>query len=280
MMKGLEKKFTVQANWKMNKTLSQSIDYVQAMNRGCQQLNPQIEVILCMPFTSLAIASKEVRFPQLSIGAQNVHEKEEGAYTGEISAPMLADVGCQYCVVGHSERRQYFGETDALVNQKAKALLRAGIAPVLCIGETLKERRKGLTLNQLERQAIVCLEDFSHEEMSQTVILYEPIWAIGTGNVASPQQAQEALAFIRQMLEKIFSRGTAQRTRILYGGSVNLDSLPALVQQKDVDGVGVGSASWDVHNFLKIVRSFARTVSPSQKSSGSAGSGPRPSRRR
>lgn len=262
---GTEKKFIVQANWKMNKTLGQSIDYVGTMNRECQELGPTMEVILCMPFTALAVASRELNSPILSIGAQNVHERESGPYTGEISASMLADAGCQYCVVGHSERRQYFGETDALVNQKAKALLHAGIAPILCIGESLPERKKGLTLNQLERQSILCLEGFSQEEMTRTVILYEPIWAIGTGNVASPQQAQEALGFIRQMLEKIFSKETAQKTRILYGGSVNLKSVHALVEQKDVDGVGVGSASWEVHNFLNIVRSFARAISGKEK---------------
>ena len=262
---GTEKKFIVQANWKMNKTFGQSIDYVRTMNRECQELGPTMEVILCMPFIALAVASRELKSPILSIGAQNVHERESGPYTGEISASMLADVGCQYCVVGHSERRQYFGETDALVNQKAKTLLHAGIAPILCIGESLLERKKGLTLNQLERQSILCFEGFSQEEMTRTVILYEPIWAIGTGNVASPQQAQEALGFIRQMLEKIFSKETAQKTRILYGGSVNLKSVHALVEQKEVDGVGVGSASWEVHNFLDIVRSFARAISEKKK---------------
>jgi len=259
------KKFIVQANWKMNKTLGQSLDYVATMNRGCQKLEPTMEVVLCMPFTALAVASRELKSPILSIGAQNVHEQESGPYTGEISASMLADAGCQYGVVGHSERRQYFGETDALVNQKAKALLRAGIAPILCIGESLPERKKGLTLNQLERQSILCFEGFSHEEMAQTVILYEPIWAIGTGNIASAQQAQEALGFIRRILAKIFSRETARRTRILYGGSVNLESVSALVGQEDVDGVGVGSASWEVQNFLAIVRSFARAIAEKKK---------------
>jgi triosephosphate isomerase len=189
------------------------------------------------------------------MGAQDVHERESGAYTGEVSAAMLADCGCKYCLIGHSERRRYFGETDDRVNRKAKALHRAGIAPVVCIGETEEEREKGLTLQKLDKQVRTCFNGFSFQEMTETVVLYEPIWAIGTGRIAKPEQAEEAHRFIRNVLEMRFSKMAAFMTRIIYGGSVAWNNVSTVLKGEHIDGVGVGSNSLDVYHFMEIVKS-------------------------
>lgn len=249
---GFEKKFILLANWKMHKTLGQSMDYVAALQEGIRDLDAAIEIILCVPFTVLAALSKEIDDAKISLGAQNVHDQNWGAYTGEISPLMLADAGARYCMVGHSERRKYFFETDETVNRKARALHGAGITPIVCIGETIEEREKDLTLNKLERQAVVCFDRISPQEMEKTVVLYEPIWAIGTGRIATSQQAEEAHHFIRKMSERLFSKKTALMTRIVYGGSVKRDNVSAMLAGKDIDGVGVGSDSLDVQNFLRI----------------------------
>ena len=191
---------------------------------------------------------------QIFVGAQNVYWETWGAYTGEISAPMLADAGASYCVVGHSERRKYFFETDEMVNKKTRTLLEAGIRPIACIGESIEERKKGLTKNKLERQVITCFEGLSDAQMQKTVILYEPIWSIGTGHTATPQQAQEAHAYIRVILESLFSEETAEATRIAYGGSVKVHNVAELITEQDIDGVGVGSGSLDVADFIKIAQ--------------------------
>jgi len=179
----------------------------------------------------------------------------------------LADAGARYCMIGHSERRKYFSETDEVVNRKARALLRAGIAPIVCIGETIDEREKGLTLNKLEKQIVMCFDGFSSQEMRKTVVLYEPIWAIGTGKIGTAEQAEEAHQFIRQMLEKLFSKETALMTRIVYGGSVKLGNVSTMLSVKDIDGVGMGSDSLDVHNFLRIAECCARTSQKKESAS-------------
>lgn len=238
----------------MHKTLSEGIDYVKTLQKGVQTLGDKVEIILCVPFTLVAIVSQEVRTPVIAVGAQDVHDQEWGAFTGEVSASMLADVGVRYCMVGHSERRKYFSETDEVVNAKARSLHRSGIVPVVCIGENIDERKRGLTLNKLERQAVVCFDGFSPQEMERTVILYEPIWAIGTGNIATAEQAEEAHEFIRHMLERLFSRKTGSMTRVVYGGSVKHTNISDMLQIRDIDGVGAGSDSLDVGNFVEIVK--------------------------
>jgi triosephosphate isomerase len=167
---------------------------------------------------------------------------------------MIADAGASYCVVGHSERREYFCETDEMVNKKIRSLLENCIHPIVCIGESIEARRKGLTLNKLERQVMTCFEGLSDAQMQKTVILYEPIWSIGTGHTATPQQAQDAHAYIRLMLECVFSKETAEATRIAYGGSVKIHNVAELLAEKDIDGVGVGSGSLDVNDFIRIAR--------------------------
>jgi triosephosphate isomerase len=165
---------------------------------------------------------------------------------------MLADVGCRYCMIGHSERRTHFSETDEMVNRKGGALHQAGVTPIVCIGETSEEREKGLTFSKLEKQIVMCFDRFSPREMEATVVLYEPIWAIGTGNIATPKQAETAHQFIRQIVSRLYSRETAFTVRIIYGGSVKRHNVSAMVAGKDIHGVGIGSDSLDVHRFLKI----------------------------
>ena len=255
-----EKRFVVLANWKMHKILHQSINYVRALKQGARPFSDSIETILCIPFTALAAVASEIEEGKTSLGAQNVHEQKQGAYTGEISAPMLADAGVRYCMVGHSERRRYFLETDEMVNRKARTLHDVGIVPIVCIGETIDEREKNLTLNKLEKQAVVCFDGFSPEEMGRTVILYEPIWAIGTGQIATPQQAEEAHRFIRKMLQRLFSKETSLVTRIVYGGSVKWHNVSAMLKGEDIDGVGVGSDSLDVQNLLKTIECCTQSI--------------------
>lgn len=252
---GSDKKVIVQSNWKMHKTYTEGMDWIESLKMIEPDVSPKIELIPCVPLTLLrSIAQAVQSSSQISIGVQNVYWETWGAYTGEISTPMTADAGAGYCVVGHSERRGYFNETDEMVNKKVRALLEAGIRPIVCIGESIEERERGLTFNKLEGQIITCFEDLSDEQMQETVILYEPIWSIGTGRTATSQQAQEAHAYIRLMLEHVFSRETAEATRIAYGGSVKIHNVVELIAQQDIDGVGVGSGSLDVNDFINIIR--------------------------
>ncbi len=252
---GSDKKVIVQSNWKMHKTYAQGIDWIESLKKIEPEISPEIEMIPCVPLTLLrAIAQAAQSSSHIFIGVQNVYWEKWGAYTGEISAPMIADAGASYCVVGHSERREYFYETDEMVNKKIRALLEAGIRPIVCIGESIAERKRGLTMNKLERQVITCFEGLSDAHMQETVILYEPIWSIGTGHTATPQQAQDAHAYIRLMLERVFSRQTAEATRIAYGGSVKTHNVAELIAEKDIDGVGVGSGSLDVNDFIRIAQ--------------------------
>jgi len=248
-----EKKYIVQSNWKMHKTHSEAMDWIESLKKGASDLMERIELIICVPYVHLrAVSDATSHFSQISPGAQNVHWETSGAFTGEISAPMLADAGAQYCVVGHSERRDYFAENDEMVNCKSKLLLQSGINPIVCIGESIEQRNRALSFNQLERQVITCFEGLTEGEMHRTVVLYEPIWSIGTGNNATSQQAQEAHHFIRNMLERIFSKETAQATRIIYGGSVKTHNVEAIIKGEDIDGVGAGSGSLNIQDFLKI----------------------------
>jgi triosephosphate isomerase len=252
---GSDRKVVVQSNWKMHKTFAQGMEWIESLKKFELEVSPVIEMIPCVPHTLLySIAQAVPSASQISIGVQNVYWETWGAYTGEISAPMIADSGACYCVVGHSERREYFCETDEMVNKKTRALLDAGIRPIVCIGESIEARQKGLTFNKLERQVMTCFAGLSDAQMQKTVILYEPVWSIGTGHTATAQQAQEAHAFIRLMLERVFCKETAESTRIAYGGSVKTHNAAELLAEKDIDGVGVGSGSLDVNDFIRIAR--------------------------
>ncbi len=212
------------------------------------------EIMVAPPFTSLAAAREALSGTPIKLGAQNLHWEAKGAFTGEVSASQLKDAGCWAVIIGHSERRQYFGETDETVNKRLKAALGAGLVPVVCIGETLEERESQRTWRVLETQIKGGLSGFAPTDLSSLVIAYEPVWAIGTGKTATPSQAQEAHLFIRKSLGKLYSDALAQGTRILYGGSVKPDNVDTLMSEADIDGALVGGASLKIDGFLRIIQ--------------------------
>ncbi len=238
-------------NWKMYKTVSDARALAHGLRTKLNGLSDR-EVLVCPPFTSIPSVAQELRGSSIQWGGQNAHWEREGAFTGEVAALMLKDVGCTYVIVGHSERRQIFGENDALINKRMHGVLAAGLTPIVCIGETLAEREAGKTFAVLERQMKESLSGLN--PASTIVIAYEPVWAIGTGKTATPAQAQEAHAFVRKQYASVYGASAAQGVRILYGGSVKPDNAKTLMQQDDIDGALVGGASLDVESFSKIVR--------------------------
>ena len=238
-------------NWKMYKTARQAAETIRSLAEAVKGV-PGVEVVICPPFTALSAAVDAAKGSPVAIGAQDCYWEKEGAFTGEVAVPMIADLGCSHCIVGHSERRQFFGETDATVDKKVAAVLGAGLTCIACVGETLQEREAGQTFAVLERQVRNGLT--RHLASSRLIVAYEPVWAIGTGKTASPAQAQEAHAFIRQVAAQAASPTAAQAVRILYGGSVKPDNVAQLMAQPDVDGGLVGGASLDAASFAKIVR--------------------------
>jgi len=241
----------VAGNWKMYKTARQAAETVRSL-AGLVTGVQGVEVVICPPFTALAAAVEAAKGSLVAIGAQDCHWEKEGAFTGEVAVPMIADLGCSHCIVGHSERRQFFGETDAAVDKKVDAVLAQGLSCIACVGETLAEREAGQTFAVLERQVRGGLT--RHLTSPRLVIAYEPVWAIGTGKTATPAQAQEAHAFIRGVVAQAANPAAAQGVRILYGGSVKPDNIAAIMAQPDVDGGLVGGASLDAASFAKIVR--------------------------
>ena len=250
----MKKEYIIAGNWKMHKTVKETIDFVEALHEKVSALpqNDAVEILVCPPFTSLyAITGKSHK---IKTGAQDLHFEEKGAFTGEISPLMLEDL-VDYVLIGHSERRQIFKETDEDINKKIKTALDHGFQPVLCIGETLDEREAGKTLSKIQTQLDKDLEGLSAEEIKKIVIAYEPIWAIGTGKTASPRQAGEAHAFIREILKKkIDSPDAAEDIRILYGGSVNPTNSYDLLSQKDINGALIGGASLKIDDFFAIIQ--------------------------
>ena len=241
----------VAGNWKMYKTARQAAETVRSL-AGLVTGVHGVEVVICPPFTALAAAVEAAKGSLVAVGAQDCHWEKEGAFTGEVAVPMIADLGCGHCIVGHSERRQFFGETDAAVDKKVDAVLAQGLSCIACVGETLAEREAGQTFAVLERQVRGGLT--RHLTSPRLVIAYEPVWAIGTGKTATPVQAQEAHAFIRGVVAQAANPAAAQAVRILYGGSVKPDNIAAIMAQPDVDGGLVGGASLDAASFAKIVR--------------------------
>jgi triosephosphate isomerase len=239
-------------NWKMNKTIGEAVEFARALAARPPDAADR-DVALAPPFTALHALSSVLRGSAIALCAQDVHGEDRGAFTGEVSAPMLLDVGCRYGLAGHSERRRLFGESNEDVNRKAKALLRSGLIPVLCVGESLEEREADQTYNVVRRQLKEGLNNLSADDIRRSIVAYEPVWAIGTGRTASPEQAQEVHHFIRQYIERMAGKDGADAIRILYGGSVNPANAGALMAQKDVDGVLVGAASLDVASFRKII---------------------------
>ena len=241
----------IAGNWKMHLTLAQSVDLAKAVKDGAA--GAAGEIALCVPPTAVAVVGEVLRGSAIRLGAQNCHWEPQGAFTGEVSAAQLSDAGCKAVIIGHSERRKLFGESDEWVNKKLKAALAAKLMPIVCVGETLAERESQQTFRVLQTQLEEGLKGFAPAELATLVIAYEPVWAIGTGKTATPQQAQEAHFFIRKTVGRLYSEGFAAGMRILYGGSVKAENVDALMSQPDLDGALVGGDSLKSVSFLRII---------------------------
>ena len=246
------RKAVIAGNWKMNKTPSEAKELLTQIAPLVK--DAQCEVVACVPYVDLAVAVEACKGTNIKIGAENAHWEEKGAFTGEISTGMLKEAGVEYVVLGHSERRQYFGETDETVNKRTKAVLAAGLKPIVCVGELLWERECNITEEVIARQIKLDLYDVSAEDVKKTVIAYEPVWAIGTGKTASAAQAQEVCAFIRATLAKLYSKEVADAVTIQYGGSMNPGNAAELVAQPDVDGGLIGGASLKAADFGVLLK--------------------------
>jgi triosephosphate isomerase len=248
------RKKIIAGNWKMNKTQAEARILVEDLLREIGRFD-DVEIVLCPPFTALAAVSELLSdVSNVRLGAQNMHEAASGAYTGEISAGMLRELYVRYVIIGHSERRQYFHETNAIVNRKTKAALAAELRPIVCVGETLPERESDKWKKVLETQLVEGFAGLGDKELADIVIAYEPVWAIGTGKTASPAQAEEAHQFIRKVIADKFSAAASERIRIQYGGSVKAENAKELLSKPDIDGALVGGASLDARGFTAIVK--------------------------
>jgi len=243
----------IAGNWKLFMTSSEAVDLVSALQEEYQNFE-DAQIVVIPPYTALCDVHITLQGSPIRIGGQNVFWEEQGAYTGEISAPMLKDVGCTFVVIGHSERRQYFGETNATVNKKIKAALAHDLTPIMCLGESLEEREKGETINKVQTQISEGLEDFEKDTAQKIIFAYEPIWAIGTGLTASPEQAQEVHNFIRNELSEKYGNQTGSCAIILYGGSVKPANTFSLLKEKDINGALVGGASLEAEAFIEIAK--------------------------
>jgi len=248
-----DRKLIIAGNWKMNKTVAEALDLVGGLRRELASVK-EVDLVVCPPFTALGEVSKAILDSNVRLGAQNMSEHSGGAYTGEVSAVMLKEFSVRYVILGHSERRQYYGESNALISRKALAAHAATLKPILCIGETLAEREAGQTEAVLESQLRGSLAGLSKEHMEETVLAYEPVWAIGTGKTATTEQAQSAHAFVRHVVASMFDETIAKYVRIQYGGSVKPSNARELMSQPDVDGALVGGASLEVRSFTDIVK--------------------------
>jgi triosephosphate isomerase (TIM) len=246
----------VVGNWKMHGGQAEARELAQSLRDGLKRPRG-VEVVVCPPFTALAVVREALSGSAVALGAQNCHWEPSGAFTGEISPAMLAELGCRWVLVGHSERRQIFRETDEEINRKVGAALRHGLRPVLCLGETADERRQGLTFTVVEGQLRAGWAGLSVEDIGRSVLAYEPVWAIGTGVNATPSQAAEVHSYLRGLVSELGSKELAQSVRILYGGSVKAENAAALTQEPDIDGVLVGGASLQAPGFIAIAKKSA-----------------------
>src|SRR5688572_17052480 len=249
-----ERKLIIAGNWKMNKTVAEALDLVNGLNRELAKVK-DVDIVVCPPFTALSEVSKAILSSKnIALGAQNMSEHTMGAYTGEIAAQMLKEFSVRYVILGHSERRMYQAESDELISKKARAAHAASLKPIVCVGETLNEREAGRMEKVLETQVQGSLAGLSKEQMAETIVAYEPVWAIGTGKTATAAQAQEVHVFIRRLLVKMFDEAVARKVRIQYGGSVKPANARELMSLPDVDGALVGGASLEVRSFADIVK--------------------------
>jgi len=242
----------IAANWKMHKTVREALEFVEKFKLQVAD-NKAVDIALCVPFTALAQVSEKIKGSNIGLGAQNMYYQEKGAFTGEIAPAMLLEFGTKYVIIGHSERREIFGETDELVKEKVIKAIQLGLVPILCVGETLEEREQGFTEAKCRKQIEAAFKGLDKEQATQIVVAYEPIWAIGTGKTASSADAEEIIAYIRSLVAGIFDVATAQAVRIQYGGSVKPENVQELMAQPNIDGALVGGASLDAESFAKIV---------------------------
>ena len=242
----------IAGNWKMNKTPAEAEELVKELVPLVA--DAEAEVVVCPPFVCLDAVGKVIKGTNIKLGAQNVHFEKSGAFTGEISADMLLDMGVEYVIIGHSERRQYFGETDCTVNKRARAALAAGLKPIICVGESLAERENGITDELVGMQTKLALKEIEAEQLEQLVIAYEPIWAIGTGKTATAQEANATIGAIRRAIAQVYGEEAAQKVRIQYGGSMNPKNASELMAQSEIDGGLIGGASLKAEDFSKVVK--------------------------
>ncbi len=249
------RKYLMAGNWKMNKTMSEAIVLTQQL---CNQYNRKwdnVDIVVCPPAIDIKSVYTVIDFDKtkIAVGAQNVHWEESGAFTGEISIPMIKEAGCEFCIVGHSERREMFNETDTSVNLKVKALIEADIAPIVCVGESLSMRDSGDYVGFIVAQVRAALAGLDEADMKKVVIAYEPIWAIGTGRTATPEQAEEVCAAIRATIADMFGKGVADACRVLYGGSMNVGNVESLLAQPDINGGLIGGAALQSDSFRQLI---------------------------
>lgn len=249
----MARKPIIAGNWKMHKNRKEAAKLASALVQKVGEVT-DVDAIICPVFTSLDAGLEAVKGSNIKVGAQNCHFEEKGAFTGEITPGMLKEVGVDYVIIGHSERRQYFNETDESINKKAKALYAQGLTPIICVGETLEQRESNQTEAVITAQVKACLADLPADKVAASVLAYEPVWAIGTGKTASKEQAQEVHAHIRKLLAELFDDATAQAVRIQYGGSVKPNNAAELMAQPDIDGALVGGAALDADSFAAIVK--------------------------
>lgn len=243
----------IAANWKMFKTIPEAVEFTTRLQEETGACDDR-EVVIAPPFTALQAVRGVLSQKGYYLSSQNCHSEEKGAFTGEVSPVMLRDLGCDYVILGHSERRHIFGETDEMIRKKTAAVLKDGMVPIVCVGEVLDQRERGRTFDVVGSQVESALQGLNPDQAEQIVIAYEPVWAIGTGKTASPQQAQEVHAFIRGRLESIFKKEVANKIRILYGGSVKPDNVDSLMAEPDIDGALVGGASLEVGSFRRLIQ--------------------------
>lgn len=247
------RRFLIAGNWKMNCGPYDAAELLEGLKAKKSEVSDNVDVLVCPPFVSIGMAVKYLYDTDIQVGAQNIHFEENGAFTGEISGSMLAESGCNYVIIGHSERRQYFGETDETVNKRAHKALEHKLAPIVCVGESLDQRKADEHYDLVKNQVTAALKDISAEDVLDVVIAYEPIWAIGTGETASPEQAQEMHKHIRNVIAELYEQDAADRINILYGGSMKPANAHELLSQADVDGGLIGGASLDAESFSEII---------------------------
>lgn len=249
----------IAGNWKLNNTTREAAEFVTLLKRDLSEVT-DVDIVVCPVFTALSVMADILTESNIGLGAQDVYWEDSGAFTGEVSAPLLKEIGVQYVIIGHSERRQYFGETNQTVNKKIRAALNHGLTPIVCIGEMLRERENNKTFEVIRTQCKESLAGFDADEMKRMVVAYEPVWAIGTGQTATPAQAQEVHRFIRELLTKMHNEEAAETVRIQYGGSVKPENIAELMAQRDIDGALVGGASLKADSFVPIVKNACGVV--------------------